>query len=171
MATLDLCYVSFSKSITISRNHLEPILPHGIPHLLAFAFRMEQNVFFWPCSSPTSCPKSKNNLSSNFVADWLLIAFAHPVTLFWTYSRLERIRRFCSESSTYVYKVTDIFTFTFGERFAEALDVHKTLLTERMSWLELLRRPFLFHVTYYCLTSRVLRSRVGPIQFSWKLAH
>ena len=57
----------------------------------------------------------------------------------------------------YVCKVADIFRFTFGERFLEALDVHKTLLTERMSCAECLRRRFSFHVTYYCLTER------GPI--------
>ena len=144
------------------------------PHPLAFAFCREQNIFFWSCSFPTSCPKSKNNLSLNFVADWLLPAFVHPVIVFWTYSRLEHIRRFCHESSTYVCKATDIFRLTFGERFVDVLDVHKTLLTEGMNWLEFLRRPFLFHVTYYCSTSRALWSswsRMGPIQFSWKLAH
>ena len=39
----------------------------------------------------------------------------------------------------YVCKVADIFILTFGELFLEALDVHKTLLTERVRCVEYLR--------------------------------
>ena len=39
----------------------------------------------------------------------------------------------------YVCKVADIFKLTFGERFLETLDVHKALLTERVSCVKYLR--------------------------------
>ena len=45
-------------------------------------------------------------------------------------------------------KTKYIFRFTFGERFPDVLDVHKTLLAEGMNWLKFLPRSFLFHVTY-----------------------
>ena len=72
-----------------------------------------------------------------------------PVTHSPFLSRIEKL---------FTHVKTQTFRFAFGERFLEALEVHKTLLTEIMSCVECLRWLFSFHVTYYCLTER------GPIQ-------
>ena len=141
----------FQKIITISWNHLEPILLHGT-HLPAFAFCKEQNIFSDPVlfrphtrNLRTISPQTLLLIGYRLLSFVLSHCFEHTVAC-------NTFVIFCNESSIYVCKVRYIFRVTFSERFACAPDVHNTLLTERMSWVEYLRPPFLFHVAYYCLT-------------------
>ena len=151
MTTLGLCYLSLKKTsqfpeiIWNQSYYMAPIFQH-LPSARSKIFFSEP-VLFRPHTRNlrTISPQTPLLIGYCLLSFVLSHCFKHTVAC-------NTFVIFCNESSIYVCKVRYIFRVTFSERFAYAPDVHNTLLTERMSWVEYLRPPFLFQVAYYCLT-------------------
>ena len=151
----------FSKDITISWNHLEPILPHGT---LSSSVRLLHGAKHYFFSDPVVLQPHAWNLGTISHQTLLLVGycllpfnmshcFEHTVAQGYIRTVAYNILVVFVTNRVFTRVKLQTFRFIFGETCANTL-FHKTLLTERISWVEYLRRPLLFHVTYYCLTNR-----------------